>query len=162
MKCDTCAKNLTEDDTYESILCKSCTDTRDKQRCVRCHSILKAGKMFVRAKEIYRNQRKIFLVLGLIMFLIACVIPFSKKVALKLVLGLIGIPTCFILIVVAGFLLFPMTYRLGKWFSDKIEIDLPHDEVGRAIVGWLLGLFVYSFPFIFYGVGALIYRCIIG
>jgi hypothetical protein len=159
MHCDTCNKQLTENDTHESILCTSCMDAAEKIHCVRCHCITRVHKLYARFVEYMKKRNKILLVLGVVVAIIGCIALRWPLVAFKLSLGLVGIPTAIALFVGVCYVLFPLTYRFGSWINNKLGMDI--EDIDRGPGGcfrWLLGIVAYTFPFIFYGAGILIFN----
>ena len=161
MNCDLCCKILIEEDTHEHILCTSCMNARETLHCSRCKCVLKLHTKFSRMVENIKSQKRFVIFVGVLVSCIALILPFHPMIALRLTLGLIGLPLLGSLIVGAGWIIFPGTYKLGSYINKHMNFGIADIDDGPAGL-WRLafGLFAYSFPYIFYVVGGFIFEFI--
>lgn len=157
MNCDVCDKHIEEDDTHEHILCSACYDSEKKRssHCMLCHGKLIAKNMFTYIGSVLKKQRKFLLVLGCIFGVVGLMIPFWPLVALKIAIGLIGVPITLALLLGLFALLFPGAWDLGLWIGEKFNWDVRDTD---DFIPWLVGTLAYSIPFIAYGIGAVVYH----
>lgn len=161
MNCDLCCKILTEEDTHEHILCTSCMSARETLHCSRCKCVLKLHTKFSRVVDKIKNQKRLVILIGVLALLIAMIAPFHPMIALKLTLGLIGLPLFCTIVIGALWVIFPGTYKVGSWLNKHIGLELADiDEGPSGLWRWVLGMFLYTFPFIFYVVGGFIFEFI--
>jgi hypothetical protein len=155
MNCDTCNKQLTEDDTHEHILCSACMGLQTKVHCVRCKSVVKGHKLYSGVVSIIKKQRSFFFLIGLLFLAIACVFPFFPLIAFKGFLGVILIPV----IIFIYWLIFPIIYRFGYWFFKVFGVRHPFDisDGAEGILTWLFGVLSLTVPLILYGLGTIVF-----
>jgi len=104
------------------------------------------------------RQRKFFLVAVVIGFIIGSIGLKWPTVALKIMLGIIGLPLAIALLIGLALLLFPLTRIFGNKITNALGWDLNdhYDEV-HDVANWAVGALCYAGPFIFYWAGTLIW-----
>jgi hypothetical protein len=155
MNCDACAKELTEEDTHESILCTSCMNAHEKLHCVRCHCATKFNKRYAQFSEAMNAEKLFFAILFATPLVLVFMSLFYLKAALMIAVGFTAIPLAFI----ALYIVFPVAYRFGSWVCDKLNILQDgwgiDDGPGGSVI-WFIGLSPIAVPFILYYAGCLV------
>lgn len=157
MNCDICARRLTEDNTYEKVLCRGCMDDEEKLYCCKCKCIIKFHKQFLAATSFLKKINRVFIFLGGIFLLFGLISIFSPHTGLKLFLGLFGIVSAVLALIIAILLLFPGAADIGNWLLNKVlKLNLREDNDLTVFVCWLTGLLVLTSPVSFYYAGTFV------
>lgn len=148
MNCDRCSRPITEDNTYERILCYGCTHSEplpEHKHCGVCGSKILYHKLVSNTKKLLTKLRPYVIPISLVAVLISALLVIQVPIITKLVVGAGCVIAAGIAIVLAAILLFPGISTVGdyviRWFDWKIT-----DEVGT----WFIGLLSVSSPAIVY------------
>jgi hypothetical protein len=161
MNCDGCAKFLEEDDTYERILCKSCTDEVVTVRCASCHCKLNTKTFYTTVKNILvkafgpTTEKRIRLA-GFIALCIGAISCYSPILGIKLAVGFSFIPIVLTILVSIFILVGPGIYKLGHFINKFVEYGISDHDPNEDFKKWLLGVFAIIFPFFAKVLGALV------
>lgn len=170
-QCDECHKPLTEDDTYEYIVCGHCNTVKKPPphfHCVKCGIFIRWIHIMNSIRKFLSNNKRIISYSSVAVFIaVICGIFWHNSVYQKILVGIGIVAAGLLAIVLAGYILFVCVYRLGvvvgnflfyrnsnesmpTWESEYSDSALP-------IVSWLFGMAVLISPTIIYGLGLLLY-----
>lgn len=157
MNCDVCNKHLEEEDTYESVVCKSCMESKEKFHCAKCKCELRLHKTFIRIREIAKNQKRFLLIILSVVLADGFFSIFWPMIGLKIMAGFVGVALVLAALALCLLFLFPVTFYFGAWTLKQLGIkdSIDEDEGGEVIGAWFTGLGMYILPFLVYFLGTL-------
>lgn len=168
MNCDFCKRQLTEDNTYEHILCKRCMDDNMSLHCPRCKVVVNAKGFGINALKFVSSLFEIcfdkyfyvsfpvliLVILGIMLNILAD--TRGSKIVASFSFGCLAIAVGIPVIILVGWLLFPFTYQIGCKVNKSMGLGFR--DIETSPMRWLIGLCTYLFPVMAYFVGSIIYN----